>query len=51
MFRTINEYDGMPLDDRRDGPVVSTARSSIDQLTVRTLALNVYYDSPDADFT
>ena len=51
MFRSITEYEGTPLEDRRDGPVVTTARSSIDQLTVRTLALNVYHDSPDADFT
>ena len=48
MFRSITEYDGTSLEDRRGGSVVSNARASIDHLTVRTLALNAYYDFPDA---
>ncbi len=48
MFRSITDYDGTPMQERRGGNVVSNARASIDNLTVRTLALNVYYDFPDA---
>ena len=48
MFRSITDYDGTPMEERRGGSVVSNARASIDHLTVRTLALNAYYDFPDA---
>ncbi len=48
MFRGIAEYDGTPLEPRPGGTVVSNSRNSIDHLAVRTLALNVYYDYPDA---
>ena len=47
MFRSITDYDGVPMEARRGGSVVSNARNSIDHLTVRTLALNAYYDFPD----
>ena len=48
MFRNITEYDGTPLESRRGGSVVSNSRASIDDLIVRTLSLNAYYDFPDA---
>ena len=48
IFRSITDYDGTPMEDRRDGTVVSNSRASIDNLTVRTLTLNAYYDFPDA---
>ena len=48
MFRSITDYDGTPLGERRGGTVVSNGRGSIDNLTVRTLSLNAYYDFPDA---
>ena len=47
-FRSITDYDGMPMDARRGSTVVSNTRASIDHLTVRTLSLNAYYDFPDA---
>ena len=47
-FRSITEYDGTPLAPRRGGPVVATSRTSIDHLTVRTLALGAYYDFLEA---
>ena len=48
MFRSITDYDGAPMEERRGGTVVSDTRTSIDNLTVRTLSLNAYYDFPDA---
>ena len=48
MFRSITDYDGMPMEERSGGTVVSNARASIDHLSVRTLSLNAYYDFPDA---
>ena len=48
MFRSITDYNGTPMEERRGGTVVSNARASIDHLTVRTLALNAYYDFPGA---
>ena len=48
MFRSITDYDGMPMEKRSGGTVVSNARASIDHLSVRTLSLNAYYDFPDA---
>ncbi len=49
MFRSITDYDGTPIEERRGGTVVSNSRASIDNRTVRTLALNAYYDFPVAD--
>ena len=48
MFRSITDYDGTSMEERRGGTVVSNARASIDHLTVRTLALNAYYAFPGA---
>ena len=48
MFRSITDYEGMPMAARRGGTVVPNARASIEHLTVRTLLLNAYYDFPDA---
>ena len=48
MFRSITDYDGMPMEERRGGTVVSNARASINHLSVSTLSLNAYYDFPDA---
>ena len=48
MFRSITDYDGMPMEERSGGTAVSNARASIDHLSVSTLAFNAYYDFPDA---
>ena len=48
MFRSITDYDGIPMEERSGGTVVSNVRASIDHLSVRTLSLNAYYDFPDA---
>ena len=48
MFRSITDYDGMPMEARSGGSVVSNARASIDHLSVSTLVFNAYYDFPDA---
>ena len=49
MFGSITDYDGTSMvQERPGGSVVSNARASIDHLTVRTLALNAYYDFPGA---
>ena len=50
MFRSVTTFDGIALEDRRDSTVTSNTTSSIDNLTVRTLAANAYYDFPDAAF-
>ena len=50
MFRSITDYDGMPMEARRGGSVVSNGRASIDHLIVRTLAFNAYYDFPDTSY-
>ena len=49
MFRSITDYEGTPMEERRGGTVASTTRTSIDNLTVRSLALNAYYDFPVND--
>ena len=36
------------MEERRGGSAVSYTQASIDHLSVRTLALNAYYDFPDA---
>ena len=48
MFRSITDYAGRPVEDRRGGTVVSNSRASIDNLAVRAMTLNAYYDFPDA---
>ena len=48
MFRSITDYDGMPMEERSGATAVSNARASIDHLSVSTLAFNAYYDFPDA---
>ena len=48
VFRSVTNYDGNPMEDRRGGTVESNDRSSIDHLIVRTLSFNAYYDFPDA---
>ena len=48
IFRGITDYDGMPMEERSGGTVVSNARASIDHLSVSTLSLNAYYDFPGA---
>lgn len=45
-FVSVTDYDGVPMEARRDTTVVSDVRSSIDHLAVRTLAFNAYYDFP-----
>ena len=45
-FVGVTDYDGVPMEDRRDSTVVSDIRSSIDHLAVRTLAFDAYYDFP-----
>ena len=47
LFRRITDYDELPMEDRRGGSVVSNSQASIDYLTVRTLALNAYYEFPE----
>ncbi|MXY69659.1 MAG: P44/Msp2 family outer membrane protein [Acidobacteriia bacterium] len=48
MFRSATTLDGAVLEDRRNSTVRSDTTSSIDALTVRTLAFNGYYDFWDA---
>ena len=36
------------MQERRGSTVVSNTQASIDNLTMRTLSLNAYYDFPDA---
>ena len=48
MFRSVATFDGMALEDRLDSTVASNTTSSIDNLTVRTLAVNAYYDLRNA---
>lgn len=48
MFSSVTTFDGVALEDRRGSTVTSNTSSSIDNLTVRTLAFNAYYDFRDA---
>jgi len=48
MFRSVATFDGRALEDRRGSTVTSNTTSSIDHLTVRTLAVNAYYDFRNA---
>ncbi len=45
-FRGITYYDGTPIKERSDDTVVSDTHASINDLTIRTLSLNGYYDFP-----
>ena len=44
MFSSVTTLDGVALEDRRGSTVTSNTSSSIDNLTIRTLAFNTYYD-------
>ena len=44
VFRSVSDFDGNPLVRRRGNTVTSDAESWIDNLAVRTLAFNAYYD-------
>ena len=44
MFRSVSDFAGNPLVRRRGNPVTSDAEYWIDNLTVRALAFNAYYD-------
>jgi opacity protein-like surface antigen len=48
MFSSVTTFDGIALEDRRNSTVTSNTTSSIDNLTIRTLAFNAYYDFRDA---
>ena len=48
MFRSVTTFDGTALADRRGSTVTSDTTSSIDNLTVRTLAVSAYYHFRDA---
>lgn len=48
MFRSVTTVDGTALADRRGSTVTSDTTSSIDNLTVRTLAVSAYYHFRDA---
>ena len=44
IFRSVTTIDGVALEARRNSTVTANTSSSIDNLTVRTLAFNAYYD-------
>ena len=44
VFRSVTTFDGATLDARRGSTITSNTSSSIDNLRVRTLAFNAYYD-------
>ena len=46
MFLSVTDYDGVAMADRVDATVTSDTSSSIDQLAVRMLTVNAYYDFP-----
>ena len=48
MFRSVTTFDGTALEDRRGSTVTSNTTSSIDNVTVRTLAVSAYYHFRDA---
>ena len=47
MFRSVTTLDGTDLSERRGSTVASSTTSSIDSLTVRTLALTAYFHFRD----
>ncbi len=44
VFRSVTNYDGVRMEDRRGGTIASNTRASIDDLVVRSFSLNAYYD-------
>ena len=48
MFSSVTTFDGAALEDRRNSTVTSNTTSSIDDVRVRTLAFNGYYDFRNA---
>ena len=48
MFRSVTTFDGTALEDRRSSTVTSNTTSSIDNVTIRTLAVSAYYHFGDA---
>lgn len=46
IFQSVTNFDGVPMEDREGGTIDSNTRSSIDDLVVRSLSLNAYYDLP-----
>ncbi len=48
VFRGIRYHDGAPVGERSGGTVVSNAQAFIDDLRVRALAGQVFYDFPTA---
>ena len=46
VFRSVTNLEGEAMEDRADGTVESNTRSSIDDLVVRSLSLNVFFDLP-----
>lgn len=48
IFQSVTTLEGISMEDRRGSTVTSNTSSSIDNLTVRTLAFNAYYDFRNA---
>ena len=46
VFRSVTDFDGVRMEDRPGGTVASNTRAWIDDLVVRSLSLNAYYDLP-----
>ena len=46
VFRGVTNLEGVAMEDREGGTVDSNTRSSIDDLVVRSLTLNVFLDLP-----
>ncbi len=46
IFRSVTNLEGVAMEDRAGGTVESNTRSSIDDLVVRSLSLNVFFDLP-----
>lgn len=44
VFRSVTDFDGVRMEDRRGGTIDSNTRASIDDLVVRSFSLNAYYD-------
>lgn len=48
MFQSVTTLEGIAMEDRQNTTVTSNTVSSIDDLAVRTLAFNAYYDFRNA---
>ena len=44
MFLSVTNYEGVAREDRGNSTVTADTRSSIDNLAVRMLTVNAYYD-------